>query len=309
MDTELERFKTDIDLRAFAESLGFELDARESWRGSAVMKRGQQDKIIVTKGNDGHYVYVSVKADHGGTIIDLAKRYLNGNLGHVRKTLRQWRGGTLSSPPQRFWPDLEKTPKDLTRVAQEWHRAMPYSRHAWLEDERRILPALPASTRFAGRLRIDARANVLFAHSDAEGRLCGFEKKNWGFTGFAAGGFKGLGRSNDFDGDVCVVFCEAFIDLLSYAALFPDETARYRSFGGGLSPGQPELIRADILALPRGSLVIAATDGDDAGERFAETIASLCEGYDFKAHRPDGGDWNDVLKAPLLPTALQTNDP
>jgi hypothetical protein len=33
MDTELERFKTEIDLRGWAAPLGLALNARESWRG------------------------------------------------------------------------------------------------------------------------------------------------------------------------------------------------------------------------------------------------------------------------------------
>ena len=36
-DQELEDFKTRIDLRAYAAALGYELDRRESWRGSSVM--------------------------------------------------------------------------------------------------------------------------------------------------------------------------------------------------------------------------------------------------------------------------------
>ncbi len=62
-DQELERFKTEIDLRLYAQSLGFELNAKDSWRGSAVMERGAADKIIISRGRDGHYVYWSVKED------------------------------------------------------------------------------------------------------------------------------------------------------------------------------------------------------------------------------------------------------
>jgi hypothetical protein len=128
------------------------------------------------------------------------------------------------------------------------------------------------------------------------GQLCGFEKKNRGFTGFAAGGEKGLGVSNDVAADKRIVFAESFIDALSYACLFPCAYTRYRSFGGGLSPRQPELIRAHIAALPAGAEVIAATDADAAGESFAAVIGGLSEGYRFRAHRPGAGDWNDVLR-------------
>ena len=100
-----------------------------------------------------------------------------------------------------------------------------------------------------------------------------------------------------------IVLAESFIDMLSYAALFPDDLARYRSFGGGLNLKQPELIRTHILALPRGSEVVAATDGDEAGRAFRGDDLELSDGYAFKAHRPSAGDWNDVLRENSLPTA------
>lgn len=94
--------------------------------------------------------------------------------------------------------------------------ASPYGSHDWLERVRGIPAPLLRTPRFDGKLRIDARGNVLFAHSDGDGRLCGFERKNEGFAGFATGGTKALGRSNDFEGDVKIVFAEAFIDMFSY---------------------------------------------------------------------------------------------
>jgi hypothetical protein len=38
MDEELDRFKREIDLRVYAATQGYELDRRESWRGTAVMR-------------------------------------------------------------------------------------------------------------------------------------------------------------------------------------------------------------------------------------------------------------------------------
>jgi hypothetical protein len=50
---ELESFKREIDLREFAVSLGYEMDRRESWRGSTVLRRGA-DKIVVKRNFNGH---------------------------------------------------------------------------------------------------------------------------------------------------------------------------------------------------------------------------------------------------------------
>lgn len=309
MDKELERFKTEIDLREFAASLGFEFNRRDSWRGSAVMDRGEQDKIIISKGPDGHFVYFSVKDSHGGTVIDLAKRYVTKNFGEIRKTLRGWSEGRTPRAHGFAATPLETTSKDLQAVAKLWHGAEVCIRHAWLETERAIPSSLLSSHRFHGRLKVDSIGNALFAHGNADGAICGFEKKNKGFTGFAAGGEKGLGLSNVLGGDDRLVLAESFIDMLSYAALFPDERTRYGSFGGGLSTKQPEIIRGAILALPRGAEVVAATDGDEAGAKFAATIQELCEGYSFREHRPSAGDWNDALRGHSLPTARYANEP
>lgn len=60
VDTELESFKTNIDLRAYAAGQGYQLDTKNSWRGSSVMRHPvSDDKVIVKRGMDGHYVYFS----------------------------------------------------------------------------------------------------------------------------------------------------------------------------------------------------------------------------------------------------------
>ena len=73
-DCELDAFKRDIDLRQFAESLGYQIDRRESWRGSAVLRRAA-DKIVVKRNGNGHYVFFSLRDDDdNGTVIDFVQR-------------------------------------------------------------------------------------------------------------------------------------------------------------------------------------------------------------------------------------------
>ena len=61
-DGELEAFQRDIDMRQLAASLGYEIDKRDSWRGSTVMRRGG-DKIVVKRNRNDHYVFFSVRDD------------------------------------------------------------------------------------------------------------------------------------------------------------------------------------------------------------------------------------------------------
>jgi hypothetical protein len=310
MDSELERFKTEIDLRQFAAAMGYALDPVESWRASAVMRLGT-DKVIIKRENDGHYVYCSVRdARDKGTIVDFLQFRTRKSLGEVRKQLRPWIDTSRTATPLPTipgLPELTRSGKDLVAVEFAWMQAGSYGSSRFLEETRAIPRELVLSPRFAGRIRVDQRSNVLFRHGDGEDQLCGFEKKNAGFTGFSAGGEKGLGRSNDFPGDRRIVFAESFIDLLSHAALFPDDQARYRSIAGGLNPKQPDIMRADILALPVGSEVVAAMDANDAGRSFAATLERLVAnlpGFTVRIHLPeDAEDWNDVQKRTLIPAA------
>jgi Toprim-like/Protein of unknown function (DUF3991) len=310
-DDEIEAFKTAIDLREYAASLGYTLDRKESWRGSAVMRSGG-DKVVIKRETDGHYVYFSVRKEHdNGSIIDFVqnRKGKHLNMGQVRKELRPWIGRPAVPVP--LFPQLEKTGKDRLRVEAEYRRMQDAPAHPYLVQARRLSPALLRSHRFTGRIRGDDNGNAVFPHFDAEG-LCGYELKNSRFTGFAKGGEKGLWFSRAFAQDRRLVLSESAIDALSYAALYPDERARYASIGGQTNPKQPDLIKAAALRLAEGSEIIAAMDNDTAGRDLSSLVAAAVEAsgrndISFRVHCPDteGADWNDVLKASnsFFPTA------
>lgn len=301
MDAELDDFKREIDLRQYAVALGYTLDKRESWRGSAVMRNGG-DKIVIKRDTDGHYVYFSVRDDHDhGTIIDFIHHRQGFSLGETRKELRSWLGRPPAALHLAFAP-LEMTAKDRMRVEAEYQGMQEAPPHAYLERGRRLPRELLSSDRFGGRIRKDQRGNAVFPHFDAEG-LCGYEMKNWNFTGFAKGGEKGLWKSHSHPDDNGLVFAESAIDALSYAALYPDERTRYASLGGAPNPKQPGLIAAAIASMPPGSEIVSAMDCDDAGRHLAAIIGNAsrqpgCRDVSFRVHLPEreGDDWNDVLK-------------
>jgi len=77
VDSELDAFKSQIDVRQYAASKGYQLDRRESWCGSAVMRLGGRggDKIIIKRNGNGHDVFFSVRDDaDNGTIIDFIQK-------------------------------------------------------------------------------------------------------------------------------------------------------------------------------------------------------------------------------------------
>jgi hypothetical protein len=323
-DSELDAFKRKVDLRQFAVSLGYEMDRRESWRGSTVLRR-DADKIVVKRNHNGHYVFFSVRDDRdNGTIVDFLERRQNLNLGAVRQILRPWIGRSVT-PPQ--FPALEPTSTNRMRVECAYRRMANAQRYPYLERERCLPSAVLLSPRFVGRMRIDSRGNTVFPHFDAAG-LCGYEIKNRGFTGFAAGGQKGLWFSHARPDDRRLVLAESAIDALSHAALFPDaeDQTRYASLGGKPSSRQTGPVQATIARLPEGAEIVAAFDTDEAGRKLVNVIreavasvASRTERTDliFKAHLAvkEGEDWNMVLQnggigtAPGIHPVLDDNGP
>lgn len=304
-DAELEEFKTRIDLRDYAAAQGYQLDMRDSSRGSAVMRDPRGDKIIIgLDKKDGHFVYWSVRDEADkGSIVDFVQRRKNLSLGAVRKELRPWIGALPVAVP-RFAP-LVPTTKDRMAVEAEYALMQDALRHPYLLNERALPASLLESPRIAGTVRTDARGNAIFPHRDECG-LCGYEIKNTGgFTGFAKGGEKGLWSSNDLPEDRCIVFCESALDALSYAALFPDpdDRTRYRSISGKPNPKQPGLVLAAIVAMPPRSQVVAGMDADEDGRKLAGVVR---QGFEFSGRgdlrfseqEPAGAkDWNDILRA------------
>jgi hypothetical protein len=291
-----------------------------NWTGSAVMRHPvSDDKVIIKRGLDGHYIYFSVRDDRdNGTIIDFVQFRQRLSLGTVRKELRPWIGQPPVPVP--VFPSLPKTAKDRVKVETAYAAMQDaVTGHPYLERERALPGALFTLDRFAGRIQLElcnkaVFPNAIFPHFDEKG-LCGYEVKNsGGFTGFASGGSKGLWLSHEYPDDVRIVFCESAIDALSFAVLNPDNRARYASIGGKPNPEQPGLIRAAVARMPVGAEIVSAMDADADGGKLTEIVRHAVELLDrmdlkFTVQVPIGGkDWNDVLRAkphPLLPYRSQ----
>lgn len=324
---ELETFKTEINLVAFAEAQGFVVDPKKSSRTSVAMRHESSgERILVRKNPNGHYVYASVgDPSDNGTVIDFLQRRGGGSLGEIRKTLRPWVGGADFSSEARLprrnphsQRVLETATTDLEAVRSAWAAMTPLeSVNPYLTGERAIPAAVYGHRKFVGRIRTDARRNVCFPHWERGGGLTGYEIKNHGFTGFAKGGQKRLFGSGIDGADHELVICETAIDLLSYAALHGIEGRRFVSTAGALSPSQPPLLRSAMEKLPTGGRVVLAVDADRGGDALcAQLVAILgdAEGLDltWERHSPptQGDDWNDVLRrqagcSPPPPEPLQ----
>ena len=233
--------------------------------------------------------------------IDFIQYRRRCSLADVRRELRPWVGGAVPRPALELYvPEVVPVSRDRAGVIRALAAMKPLVTHRYLEEKRAIPRELLANPRFAGCVLMDARSNAIFPHADKDGP-CGYEIKNQGFTGFAPGGEKGLWMSRVRRADTVLVIAESAIDALSYAALHPDENARYASFGGAMNSCQPALIQAAVERIPSGVVVRIATDSDEEGARFATIIeavtveAGKSELAVERVIPPETKDWNEVL--------------
>ena len=83
--SELERFKTTINLSEFAAARGYALDRRASSVNSAVMRHPDGDKIVIARNEGRTWIYFSVRDDRdNGTIIDFVQNRGGGLAGARR---------------------------------------------------------------------------------------------------------------------------------------------------------------------------------------------------------------------------------
>lgn len=293
---ELDIFKKNIDLREFAASEGYFLDKKKSSQTSSVMRNADGDKLVMAKDKkSSNYIYFSIRNPlDNGTIIDFLSNRNGGNLGEIRKILRGWLG--LSRPKKNLptFVPLKSIPKDTRQAVIDYEKSNFFCDSDYLKW-RGFNMALINSPRFKDCFKMDCRGNVLFPHYNREG-LCGFEKKNFKFTGFSGGGVKGLWSSVCFKDDKCLVISESAIDGLSYQVLHNIPSARFVSVGGSMNPDQLELL---ALAMNKilGGEVHLAFDNDLDGEKMADQVRAIAPaGVNISRPLPRSKDWNQELK-------------
>lgn len=301
---ELEKFKIDIDLRRYAETVGYIISQKESSRNSSVLTHPNGDKIIVAIDSDHHWIYFSVRNDlDNGSIIDFIQNRDGSSLGSIRKTLRNFL--QLPHPTPNLssnFTQLSPASKDILKVKLDLQKMNPLNeKFPYLED--RGIPYWALShKRFLGKILIDFKGNTIFPHNNLNG-LCGYEIKNFNFTGFSPGGEKGLWSSKVFPNDTSLVITESAIDALSYFATHKNLTQRFISFSGSFNPNQLTLIQMACMKFEKNPTVVMAFDNDKAGDNFCIQISKAISASGRKIEviedRPKTGgmDWNDVLKA------------
>jgi conjugative relaxase-like TrwC/TraI family protein len=293
----LKAIKRSVNLVQFAVSQGYVVNKKKSTQRSIVLDR-DEDKIIVSRGNDGTWIYFSVReAQDKGTIVDFAQRRTDAEIGVLADKLELWQrergddGGELEIA-------LGPARKSPTDIQAELSKMQPLESLLYL-DLRRLHSEDLTDARFSGRLFRDAKYNAIFPHYDAAERVVGYERKASDFKGFSPGGTRGVWLSNRREADNRLVLTEAVLDALSYHKMYGDEQTRYVSTGGSIGPKQIECIGKALEELPQGAQVVLGFDNDEAGEKYSEQVRKLVPPrLSVERQIPSlGKDWNAELEA------------
>jgi hypothetical protein len=166
------------------------------------------------------------------------------------------------------------------------------------------------AARVADAIREGPCGSAWFAHRDGAGLLTGIEMRGPDYRNFSAGGDKTLFRLPGFrlpgaPGRLTrVAVCEAAIDAMSLAAIERErDDTLYAATAGGMGPATIVALQQilQVLATDPAGTLIAATDADAAGRRYAARLQEMAAeaAVRFDAILPPDGlnDWNDALRA------------
>ena len=305
-DTEIQRLKTSVSCAVVLERLPpvWRLDAAESTRRSLKYRRGAGEIVIVN--HDGHGWWDPL-SEAKGDVFSLVQHLEPGlDFSAARCVLRGLAGVTPTFPAALR---RRRSRASLIPIAQRWERHPVLSRGSrtwlYLTGSRGLPDRILLAARVADAVREGPHVSAWFAHRDAAGCVIGIEMRGPAWRNFSAGGEKTLFRLPGGPGSLSrVAVCEGAIDALSLAAIegLRDDTL-YAATTGGMGPATITALQQLLQVLtadPAGTL-IAATDADTAGWRYAARLGELAAAVGVRFARvvpPDRlNDWNDALRA------------
>lgn len=282
---------------------GFQ-ETEKSTKNSPCLKNPAGDVIVVKYQQNGVNTFFCPKDNQKGDIYNFVMWQEHCDFKTAAAKIDNLLG--LASIQGNPIPQEKRVAKvfDVNAAAQ----LKPVQEHAYLES-RGIDNAMLIHGRFRGTVLTDEYHNAVFPHC-RHGKIVGYVKKNYKFNGFSEGGEKLLWKSNQFPGDTRLCVTEAAIDALSLAVLMRDSPkhaeqmyhTRFVSIDGGYSPEAEAMLKQEVAALPRGSVIEAAFDNDEQGRRYCEKLANISMecGQVYAENIPSKRkDWNEVLQAYL----------
>ena len=290
-----------INLLAFVEGYGYQLDTRKSSKATGadkVMRReGDDDKLLVRECPAGWEWCSCRDWSLRGSIVDFVM--VQDGIGFVEaiQRLRDRHTPTtfLSHTSLKNSPATASHGQDegfRKKVASVWNAARQEPEPTYLLT-RGLTSATLTDPRFADTFRVDRSGNVLFPHSD-RGGMCGYELRRDGFKSFGSGCKKALWLSKNLSEAKSLYLCESAIDCMSHYQIHGGDSA-YVSISGTPSALQRDLLTGLLgKAADRGVSVFTAFDNDKAGDDYHD-ILQLLSPVRLERVTPEGKDWNDDL--------------
>ena len=304
-DDEIEQLRAGVSCAVVLERHGYQLDERESSRRSLKYRRRQGETVIVNHDGRGWWDTGSTAKGDVFTLVQYLDPGLN--FGQVRGVLRDLVGMAPTFKPKFGWkyrrPQGQHVPPELLWTAR---KPVTEGSPTWnyLTKERGLAPEILTAATKADVLREGPYASAWFAHRDADDAVTGIEMRGPNYRGFSQGGDKTLFRlqpGNDAPTRLAVT--EAPIDAMSLALLEGmRKDTLYVGTAGGMGPRTIAALETELTALAArpGAVMIAATDADPAGDKYAAHLAELAAAANVPAQRAvpaEHKDWNDALRA------------
>lgn len=290
--SELEELKEKVLCPAVLETAGFAIDKRESTRRAIKYRRGNEIIIVIHDGKGWFDPLCDAKGDVFGLVEHLDRVPFATALSVVADLV-------VFIPSTPVWNAPVKNRAADQTVDERWaaRRKLRPGSATWryLTETRCIPEAVLRQTIAEDAVREGPQGSMWAGHRDEAGRITGWEERGPDWRGFASGGAKILFRLGPADATrLCVT--EAAIDAMSLASIecLRPGTA-YLSTGGGWSPATDAALRA--LAARSDVLLVAATDANAQGERYADRLRAIADdvGCNWQRLRPPAEDWNACL--------------
>lgn len=290
---ELEELRDRVTCGAVLEKAGFAIDLPESTRKAVKYRRGGEIVIVIHEGRG----WFDPLSDAKGDVVSLVEHLDRVPFVEVLERVASLVGFVPKEPvwtrPARENQPVASIPERWAQRRKPWPGSMTWR---YLAGERSLPdPVIRAAVR-DDLLREGPRGSMWAAHRDGEGAVTGWEERGPEWRGFSTGGAKVLFRFGPIHAlRLCVT--EAAIDAMSLAVLERESSdSLYLSTGGGWSPATEAAIR--VLATRAGVLLVAATDNNAQGDKYADRLKAAATeiGCGFERLRSAPVDWNAELK-------------
>jgi hypothetical protein len=291
---ELIELRERVPCAAVLEKAGFAIDLKESTRRAVKYRRGAEIVIVIHEGRG----WFDPLSDAKGDVFSLVEHLDRVPFVEVLERVASLVGFVRQDPD---WSRPLRKIEPATPIPDRWarrHKPWPGSMTwRYLHGERVLPDAVIRTAIRHDALREGPRGSMWAAHRYFGGRITGWEERGPDWRGFSTGGTKVLFQLGPVQAQrLCVT--EAAIDAMSLAALENERAdSLYLSTGGGWSPATDAAIRT--LAARDGALLVAATDNNLQGDRYADRLkdVSMETGCGCVRLRPRLVDWNAELKA------------